>query len=32
MLVFLVHIGVAKVDNKEQKISYNQEVTKKVLA
>jgi hypothetical protein len=31
MLVFLVRIGMAKVDSKEQKISYNPEVTKKVL-
>jgi hypothetical protein len=32
MLVFLIRIGLAKVDPKEQKIAYNEAITKKVLA
>ncbi len=32
MLVFLIRIGLGKVDVKEQKITYNEAVIKKVLA
>lgn len=32
MLIFLIRFGLGKIDMKEQKITYNDSVIKKVLA